>query len=151
MRTQSLQIEDIRLDGGTQPRASINADVVTDYRERMEAGDAFPPVDVFYDGSNYWLADGFHRVNASIAADFKTIEATIHQGSQADAQWYSYKANREHDKAGLKRTNEDKRRAVEAALRTHPGKSDRERRAGWRRTPYGRQIPESGGRHIATP
>jgi transposase-like protein len=38
------------------------------------------------------------------------------QGTREDAQWYSFAANKTH---GLKRSNEDKQRAVKAAL-AHP-------------------------------
>ena len=59
-----LSIDSIRIDGGTQPRAELRNDVVKDYAELMRAGAAFPPVSVFYDGQDYWLADGFHRIRA---------------------------------------------------------------------------------------
>jgi hypothetical protein len=39
-----------------------------------------------------------------------------HQGTLEDAQWYSFGTNKDH---GLRRTNEDKARAVKAAL-AHP-------------------------------
>ena len=32
----------------------------------MRAGDQFPPIDVFFDGQNYWLVDGFHRLQAHV-------------------------------------------------------------------------------------
>ncbi|MDP3001185.1 MAG: hypothetical protein Q8N47_27125, partial [Bryobacterales bacterium] len=44
------------------------------------------------------------------------IDCDIRQGTQEDAQWYSYSANQGH---GLRRTTEDKQRAVKAAL-VHP-------------------------------
>ena len=31
----------------------------------MEEGAIFPPVTVFFDGEHFWLADGFHRVQAA--------------------------------------------------------------------------------------
>lgn len=117
MKTESIQLAKIRTDGGTQPRAAINPEVVADYRERMEDGDVFPPIVVFFDGTHYWLADGFHRVEAARSADFTAIDAEVHQGALLDAQWYSYSANKGHDNSGLRRSNADKRRAVEAALR----------------------------------
>ena len=51
--TVQLPIDQIRTNGGTQPRSCSNADVVADYSIAMEAGDQFPPVVVFYDGTNY--------------------------------------------------------------------------------------------------
>ena len=81
--------------------------------ERMEAGDKFPPVIVFHDGSDYWLADGFHRVSGSLRAGWKSIDADVRQGNQRDAILYSVGANGSH---GKPRTNADKRRAVQRLL-----------------------------------
>jgi hypothetical protein len=50
-----LEIAKIRLDGGTQPRAALNLEVIRDYCERMQEGTAFKPVIVYFDGENYWL------------------------------------------------------------------------------------------------
>ena len=111
-----LELSKIRTDGGTQPRAAIDFTAVEDYSDAMRDGVKFPPVVVFYDGSEYWLADGFHRVKAAFGAERDEIECDVHQGAQADAQWYSFSANKAN---GLRRTNDDKRRAVKAAL-AHP-------------------------------
>lgn len=120
-----MQLELIRTDGGTQPRETYHYGCVDTYAEDMEAGAIFPPVIVFYDGTDYWLADGFHRVLASKKIGRSEIEADVRQGTLQDAQWYSYGVNRDH---GLQRKNEDKRRAVEAALRHpyHAGLSDQQ-------------------------
>ena len=114
-----LPINRIRLDGGTQPRAAINEEYVAQLMADLEADVKLPPVDVFHDGTDYWLADGFHRYHAHSRAGYGHIDAKVHQGTQADAQWFSFGANRAHDAAGLRRTNDDKRRAVLAAL-AHP-------------------------------
>lgn len=109
----SLPIASIRVDGGTQPRAVLDFDAIEDYTEAMGAGVKFPPVIVFYDGDNYWLADGFHRLKAAYAAGFDTVPCDVHQGTLEEAQWYSFSANRNN---GLRRTTQDKQRAVKAAL-----------------------------------
>lgn len=127
----------IRTDGGTQPRAQLQREVIEDYAEQMKQGVTFPPLAVFFDGKQYWLADGFHRLSAWIKAfDRKPIAIEVIQGTKADAQWYSLAANRSH---GLRRTNFDKARAVKAALRHPQGaeKSDR-------------QIAEHVGVHFET-
>lgn len=111
-----LRIAEIRRDGGTQPRAGLDETHVADLLAAIAAGDELPPVDVTFDGTAYWLYDGFHRVEATSRHGKYTVAAIIHQGTQADAQWASYAANSRH---GLKRTNDDKRRQVLAALR-HP-------------------------------
>jgi len=109
----SLPIEQIRLDGGTQPRTALDFAAIDDYAEAMAAGGKFPPVVVFHDGEHYWLADGFHRVKAAFALGFDAIGCELRQGTLEDAQWYSFSANKTN---GLRRTNEDKQRAVKSAL-----------------------------------
>lgn len=116
--------EYIRLDGETQPRAEISQTVCDEYGERMKAGDQFPPVDVFFDGEDYWLADGFHRIQAHVMAlPGEAVECNVYKGTLQDAQWHSYSVNRTH---GVQRSNQDKVRAVDLAL-AHPaaaGKSN---------------------------
>lgn len=104
-----LSIDFIRRDGGTQPRAALDAATVEAYAEAIRAGAAFPPVVVFYDGTDHWLADGFHRVAAHEAAEFEEITVDIRAGTRREAVLFACGANETH---GLRRTNEDKRRAV---------------------------------------
>jgi len=112
-----LELSKIRLDGGTQPRAALRVDVIDEYAELMKAGVDLPPVTVFFDGTDYWLADGFHRIGAwRRAFPDQPMECDVQQGTLADAQWYSYGVNKTH---GLRRTNEDKERIVRSAL-AHP-------------------------------
>jgi hypothetical protein len=108
-----LRIDQIRRDGGTQPRAQLSEDVIADYAEEMKRGAKFPPVVIFHDGTNYWLADGFHRVGAAKLNGDEEISADIRQGTLRDAILFSVGVNATH---GLRRTNEDKRRAVMALL-----------------------------------
>jgi hypothetical protein len=107
--TQTLKLEQIRIDGGTQPRVAIDEQVVADYAESYSTGVSMPPVTVFFDGATYWLADGFHRYWANKRIDCEYIIAEVHQGTQRDAVLYSVGANAGH---GLRRTNADKRKAV---------------------------------------
>ena len=115
---ETLRLSQIRTDGGTQPRGGIREDVVADYAATLEDGGTLPPIDVTHDGFAYWLWDGFHRLEAYRMAGLDSIPVKIHQGTLADAQWASYAANKAH---GLRRTNEDKERAVRAALRHAAG------------------------------
>lgn len=110
-----LKPEEMLVNGGTQPRAELTFDVMEDYAEQMRSGAKFPPITVFFDGKDYWLADGFHRIGAHLRAfnEDTPIEAEVIQGTQSDAQWYSFGVNKTH---GLRRTNPDKERAVRAAL-----------------------------------
>lgn len=108
-----LALTSIRTNGGTQTRAAIDQGVVTDYAEAIKNGETFPPVIVYYDGASYWLADGFHRHDATVIAGMGVINAEVRQGSQRDAILHSVGANAEH---GFRRNNDDKRRAVQTLL-----------------------------------
>ena len=59
-----LRIDQIRMDGGTQPRTRLSSATIDEYAQAMMDGMIFPPVEVYHDGIEYWLADGFHRVQA---------------------------------------------------------------------------------------
>jgi len=109
-----IKLDQIRIDGGTQPRAEIDNDIVTEYAQVLKDGGAFPPVVVFFDGVVNWLADGFHRFHAHRRAGVKEIEAEVKEGTLRDAVLYSVGANAVH---GLRRTNEDKRKAVTTMLK----------------------------------
>lgn len=110
---KKLNILNIRIDGGTQPRKEINYNVVKDYAEAMREGTVFPPVTVFYDGAEYWLADGFHRYHATKSNATTTIEAEVHQGSVEDAKEYSYGANKDR---GLSMSSEDNKEIIRKML-----------------------------------
>jgi hypothetical protein len=99
----------------------IDEEIVREYAERMKAGDHFPPVQVYFDGTDHWLSDGFHRVKAAREADLKPIQAEVWEGTRDDAFWMSLAANKDH---GLRRSNDDKARAVKAALAAKPRLSD---------------------------
>lgn len=104
-----LALNKIRLDGGTQSREQLSDDAIAEYAAKMADGEEFPRVVVFYDGTDHWLADGFHRVKARAAAGKSEVDADVRQGTRRDAILHSVGANAAH---GLRRTNEDKRRAV---------------------------------------
>jgi len=116
MRPRQIKLDEIRTDGGTQPRAKLNDERIEAYGQDMKDGVKFPPVEVVCDGENFWLWDGFHRACAASDAGLQTIAALVTRGTKQDAQWLSYSANATH---GLYRSNEDKRRAVTAAIE-HP-------------------------------
>lgn len=118
-------VEALRLDGGTQPRVRTDQELVEAYAERMSwseeldqvvdpEGVPFEPVVFFEDDEgSLWLADGFHRVLAARKRAIAQIQARRVKGEQHEAFIYSLGANATH---GKRRTNADKRRAVERAL-----------------------------------
>ena len=110
---KQVDVSKIRTDGGTQPRTEIDDALVSEYAEAMKAGAEFPPVVAFWDGVDYWLADGFHRTHAARRAGSDLIGVEHHEGTKRDAILYSVGANAAH---GQRRTNADKRKAVMTLL-----------------------------------
>jgi hypothetical protein len=113
-RLETLPLSAILEYPDVQPREIIDPATVDAYAERMREGDQFPPVDVFGDGDEYILAEGYHRFRAAMAAKRKTIEARIHPGSTREAMLFAAGANATH---GLPRSSADKRRVVQWFLR----------------------------------
>ena len=81
MTSSKISISEIRINGGTQSRASIDRQVVGDYADAMTGGASFPPVVVYFDGADYWLADGFHRYEAYARAKIDTVPADYRSGN----------------------------------------------------------------------
>jgi hypothetical protein len=94
---------------GTQTRAVLNDIVISEYAEAYEQGIELPPIDVYFDETVYWLADGFHRVKAAQKIGRDSLSANVHPGGQRDAIFHAVGANETH---GLRRTNADRRHAV---------------------------------------
>lgn len=110
---KSLSLTTIRIDGGTQSRVSLNQTVVDEYAHAITEGASMPPVAVYFDGTDYWLADGFHRYFATKKIGALTIDAELVNGTKREAQLFSVGANDEH---GMRRSNEDKRKSVTTLL-----------------------------------
>jgi hypothetical protein len=104
-----IPLDQIRADTQAQPRAALMTDTIENYVERMAEGDEFPPLTVFFDGSVYWLGDGFHRYHAAVGCGLAEFACDVREGGLRDAVLYSVGANAAH---GLQRTNDDKRRAA---------------------------------------
>jgi hypothetical protein len=104
-----ILLSQIKADGGTQPRAQLKETLAAEYAEAMRDGAKFPPVVLFHDGTDHWLADGFHRHKAALDNGLVEIDADVRQGSRRDAVLFSVGANATH---GQRRTNDDKRRAI---------------------------------------
>lgn len=116
---KKLDIELIRLDKLVQMRAlgdeaHVDSSVVEEYREAMELEAVFPPIVAYYDGVDYWLADGFHRIEAARSLKKKKLDVEVREGTVRDAQLYAMQANLKH---GARATRADKEKAVLFLLR----------------------------------
>ncbi len=112
-RVESIPVALIK-DGNAQARVEMHPETVHDYARDMLDGAVFPPIIVHHDGADYWLADGYHRVEAARKIDRETIDAKIQEGTARDAILYGIGANATH---GRHRNQADKRRAVEKLLK----------------------------------
>jgi len=108
-----LDINKVRIDGGTQCRVVIDQPTVYTYLEAMKEDARFPVLEAVFDGATYWLTDGFHRYHAYKLLGVKEVEVHFVPGTLRDAQIAALKANGKH---GKPLTNEDKRNKVKMAL-----------------------------------
>jgi ParB/Sulfiredoxin domain len=113
VNSQELATASVRTDGGTQARAELNQETAAEYAQAMQEGAQFPPIVVYYDGETYWLADGFHRVEAARRTG-RAVLAEIRPGTRRDAVLAAVGANDQH---GLRRTRADVQRAIKTLLR----------------------------------
>lgn len=115
-KPKPIAIDLIRIDAGTQFRAAINQDRVTDYAELFDGANEWPfdsACEVYFDGVEYFLVDGFHRYFAAVRVKRSSLSCIVHSGTQRDAIKFALSANARH---GLHRSNEDKRKAVAFVL-----------------------------------
>ncbi len=117
-----VALESIEWDTSIQCRAALDVQVIHEYAERMTAGDDFPRVEVCGTKKRCWIADGWHRVNAAREINAKDIKAMLYPGGRVTALKRALGANAQH---GHRRSNADKRRSVEIALREFPKLSSR--------------------------
>ena len=75
----TLQIAIIRLD--FQPAENLDEETVLVYLHRLKSGAHIPPLTVRFDGENYFLQDGFHRLEASKRSSLQSVEADILPGT----------------------------------------------------------------------
>jgi hypothetical protein len=113
VRVESIPLDRIK-DAGAQMRVEMRPETINDYASDMLDGATFPPVILFDDGTDLWLADGFHRVEANRKVEHTEIMAEIRAGTSRDAILHAVGSNAVH---GLRRTQADKRRAVERLLK----------------------------------
>jgi uncharacterized ParB-like nuclease family protein len=116
LKPEHLSVDLPRIDADTQSRVAINEDTVADYAEVIANSDGewpFPPLDVFHDGTDYYVADGFHRFLAAQRSKRGTFPCRIHKGTAKDARIFGMTANDTH---GLRMSRADKRACVEWLL-----------------------------------
>ena len=117
MSKQMIRVDDIIIDPRCQQR-EIDKDNVDRLVSVLDDGGQFnDPIEVFTDGDSTWLAHGFHRTRAYVAAGFKTCHAIVHKGTIEDAIDFSCKPlNAAH---GRPETRADRERRVKLMIDRH--------------------------------
>jgi len=108
-----LRVDQIRTDGGTQIRLSAKESTIEEYAEFYRSSKYIHPIAVCYDGTEYWLADGFQRLAAVVKLGIEKINCEVMMGDRRDAILYAVASNTNH---GDRRTREDARNAVKTLL-----------------------------------
>ena len=82
-----LAIKTIRLD--FQRPENLLEETVTEYVYRLRRRESLLPIRVRFDGTNYFLEDGFHRLEAARRIGRKQIKARILLGTlaQMEVRW----------------------------------------------------------------
>ena len=109
----NINLDKLTIDAGTQARAKIDQELVAEYTDLLKNGTVFDPVTLFYDGAQYFLADGFHRYFANRKAGSPNINAKVIEGTLRDAILFSFSANSKH---GRRPNAADRRKAVTTML-----------------------------------
>lgn len=114
-----IPLKNLHLDKHVQMRVGINRSAVLDYADLIEEWcnsggkpDDFPlpPLIVYWqEGSKHYVADGFHRVLAARKMKLDSLPCEVRHGNKRDALLHAASANATH---GVRRSNEDKRKAV---------------------------------------
>lgn len=120
---QTIPLDKIVFDPDLQSRAAMNQESIAEYAAILKDNrNALPMPDVWQDGDRYYIGDGWHRLLAHQAAGVAEALCMVHEdGGREAALRHAVGANQAH---GVRRTNADKRRSVEIALREWPTLSD---------------------------
>lgn len=112
---RDLDLSVVLFDRRTQMRVGgLDETTVEEYREAMLEGAVFPAGRAFFDGTTYRASRGWHRVEAARRAGLSTFRFEVLPGGLREAILDAAGSNARH---GLRRTDADKRRAVETLLR----------------------------------
>ena len=65
--------------------APLSDAIVSTIKESFETRRSCSALSVCFDGTDYWLFDGYHRLAAMKQAGFNTCEVKVYRGSRTDA------------------------------------------------------------------
>ena len=84
VRLRTIAIKKLRLD--FHPRRGLDGDTVAGYIAKFAERTPPDPVEVVFDGEDYYLARGFHRVAAAKSLGRKMVMADVRWGTRSDVE-----------------------------------------------------------------
>ena len=85
LKTLSLQLFTLRMLLEKVEVVPLNEQIVATYIQEIEPTRICSPLKACFDGSHYWLFDGYHRLEAMKRLGFNTCTIQIFKGSRRDA------------------------------------------------------------------
>jgi hypothetical protein len=117
--SKGVPVDELELDARCQARSEIRPEIVDEYAALYAAEVKLPPISVFDVNGKMFIVDGIHRFSAAVKAGVEFIRCTVvGKGTVEDAAWHATGVNQVH---GIRRSNADKRRAVQLALESDIG------------------------------
>ena len=114
-RVVSLRLNQITIDPTVQPRVNgLNTAHVAEIVESIKSGVKLPPGVAYDVGDRIVLSEGFHRYEAFTQAKRTHFSVEVRGGTLEECRLNALASNQGH---GLKRTNADKKRALEEVLK----------------------------------
>lgn len=113
---ETIAVASVKVDPLIQQRAGgIDTEWAEELAEVLRSGKPYKDKPILYrdPAGVLWLAGGFHRQEGAIRSKVESIPYEVRSGTRRDALEFALGDNSDH---GLRRTNEDKRKAVETAL-----------------------------------
>lgn len=119
-----IDLADLRLNDRYRVRAEQDQATIEAYAQAMRNGAEFPPIYVYFTGSDDYVVDGWHRYEAAKLASLAAMPAVRIVGGLEALYRVQAEANAQH---GRRRTNADKRRVISLLLadEDHVTQSDR--------------------------
>ncbi len=108
-----LNLGALVLDPKLQSRTETNEQTIEDYSDAIKMGDEFPPLLVYFDGTHFWLVDGYHRYHANKKAGKAGVSCEVVNDTFTNAVLRAASVNAKH---GMRRTHADRRKAVMTLL-----------------------------------
>ena len=118
-------LNEVSIEESPKVRAALNEEVAAEYGNLYKAKVNLP-VPVLYQakGDKFLrIGDGLHRITGAKAVGNKTLLCEVREGGFEEALAHALQSNTSH---GLRRSQADKRRCIEAALDQWPKLSDTE-------------------------